>query len=64
MEYKDFRKMFVRASIRYNIIGLAVSAATLLFGGFVVAFVNECKTQSLDEKPVEVPEETTEESED
>lgn len=64
MDYKDFRKMWLRAYVRYNIIGFFISMASLLAGGFVVAVVNSYKKQQLENQTVEVPEETTEESED
>ena len=64
MDYKDFRKMWLRAYVRYNIIGFFISAGLLLIGGFGVAVANSYKKQQLADKTDEVPEETTEESED
>ena len=64
MDYKDFRKMYLRASVRYSIIAFFISAASLLIGGFGIAVVNSYKKQQLENQTVEVPEETTEESED
>ena len=64
MDYKDFRKMWLRSYARYSIISFLISVASLLIGGFGLAVAQAYKERQLAEKTVEVPEENTEESED